>query len=401
VIRFENCIGCRLSGSGLLHGAGIRDQWYYRFDNGTLPYQRPFYIKVLNCQDFKIQGSLTILNSPMWTVTLLNVHDGEIQGLNITSNYYVHPDTGELREPHNTDGIDVCEGSSDIWIHDVWIRNGDDSVVVKAGAVVNLTIGARWSSSKPCTRNVLVEDSHFELGHGCSIGSLASGCIENVMFRNITMANIGGCRVKTYPTNDEGGGGYIRNITFTDVVMDNTHDCIYVNGYYNKNAPANPKHFVNVSGLTFSKLRGSNCGRNPAYFVCQPETPCTDIVLDDLMLTVGEGNRKYPMQCENAVESSTGSTNGTVILPSSCLSPPLTPKQESGFGGGRVGVVVVVVLLTIVLCGEQFMNRQGRAVGQVRYLEMAPSISTPSTVTSDDGLQEDRGQDKMQTYTIT
>ena len=60
-----------------------------------------------------------------------------------------------------------------IWIHDVYIHNGDDSIAVKP--------------SSPCTRNILVENSYFEYGHGCSIGSVGKGCVENVLFRNITM----------------------------------------------------------------------------------------------------------------------------------------------------------------------------------------------------------------------
>ena len=139
----------------------------------------------------------------MFNVVINNSTRSEIFGLNITSTWYVFesyrcgifwqsaakfssrhlaaqirytdPQSGDLKEPHNTDGIDPGSGSSLVHVHDVFIHNGDDSIAVKP--------------SSTCTRDILVEDSHFEFGHGCSIGSVGKGCVENVLFRNITMGN--------------------------------------------------------------------------------------------------------------------------------------------------------------------------------------------------------------------
>lgn len=120
----------------------------------------------------------------------------EISHVNITSNWYLDPKSKELMEPHNTDGIDPGGGSSEIHIHDVTIHNGDDSVAVKP-----------HGEDSGCTRNILVENCRFENGHGCSIGSVGEGCVENVLFRNITMINQeNGCRVKTYSE----GAGHVR-----------------------------------------------------------------------------------------------------------------------------------------------------------------------------------------------
>lgn len=120
-------------------------------------------------------------------VALNGVKGAEISHVNITSNWYLDPGSGSLKEPHNTDGIDPGGGSSEIHIHDVFIHNGDDSVAVKP------------HGPESCTRNILVENCRFEKGHGCSIGSVGKGCVENVIFRNITMTSQeNGCRVKTY-----------------------------------------------------------------------------------------------------------------------------------------------------------------------------------------------------------
>lgn len=52
-----------------------------------------------------------------------------------------------LCEPANTDGIDPGCGSRNVWIHDVFIENGDDSIVMKPG----------WGHPRPagCTRDVV------------------------------------------------------------------------------------------------------------------------------------------------------------------------------------------------------------------------------------------------------
>ena len=74
-----------------------------------------------------------------------------------------------LTLPRPAAQIDPGSGSTDIWIHDCFISNGDDSIAVKPS-----------ENTSACTRNILVEDCVFERGRGCSIGSVGRGCIENV-----------------------------------------------------------------------------------------------------------------------------------------------------------------------------------------------------------------------------
>ena len=55
-------------------------------------------------------------------------------------------------EPANTDGIDPGCGSQNIHIHDVFIENGDDSIVMKPGWPT-----AAQTPPEGCTRDILVE----------------------------------------------------------------------------------------------------------------------------------------------------------------------------------------------------------------------------------------------------
>lgn len=260
------------------------------FDQGKLSAKRPHLLVVNDCSDFTLDGSLTLLDAPMFNIALKNVHRAvgvpqplrlpAVQGCKwraqlehvptppaipvwphrhplihrcflrgpsrITlgghrAEHYLHLVHGpQIRKAYGAaqhggtrgavsgacdprpadvasslshtvdrqDGIDPGSGSSDIWIHNVYISNGDDSVAVKPNT------GA-------CTRNILVENCEFHNGHGCSIGSVGSGCVENVVFRNISMWDQeNGCRVKSYSSTE--GAGFVRNITWDTIFMNDT-----------------------------------------------------------------------------------------------------------------------------------------------------------------------------------
>jgi len=117
----------------------------------------------------------------------------------------------------NTDGIDPS--GKDIWIHDCYVRNNDDSIAVKP-----CNSGCTFSD---CTENVLVEDTVL-IGFGASIGSVPPStqhnCVRNVTFRNISMPNTGkGIYVKSNPSCDAAGTktAEITDITYEDVTITN------------------------------------------------------------------------------------------------------------------------------------------------------------------------------------
>ena len=72
------------------------------------------------------------------------------------------------------DGIDPGCGSRNVWIHNVFIENGDDSIVMKPG----------WGHPRPagCTRDILVENVTIFRGMGANIGGMGDGCVDNVTY---------------------------------------------------------------------------------------------------------------------------------------------------------------------------------------------------------------------------
>eukprot|EP00928_Gymnodinium_smaydae_P026412 TRINITY_DN20757_c0_g1_i1.p1 TRINITY_DN20757_c0_g1~~TRINITY_DN20757_c0_g1_i1.p1 ORF type:complete len:346 (-),score=34.69 TRINITY_DN20757_c0_g1_i1:145-1182(-) len=300
----DGCDGCALVGDGMLFGKGGRPphgfDWYYLFDQHKLKFTRPKFVTVYNCTRFTMRG-ITLLDAPQFNVALNAVKGAEIAGVNITSTWYIDPKTKQAKEPHNTDGIDPGMGSQDIHVHDVFIHNGDDSVAVKPGS-----LGA-------CTKNILVENSRFEKGHGCSIGSVGEGCVENVVFRNITMVGeMFGCRVKTYSSKP----GHVRNITWADIRMQDTSACLTVNANY-KPLPPHPTSFIEVSQLTFRNIKGSRCGQ-PPQFICPAQSPCREVSLSDISLDGGK------MSCANAYGVASGK-----VVPHSCLKTDFSDTLQA------------------------------------------------------------------------
>ena len=298
ILQFTECHGCGLVGEGTIWAKSGRPpsgfDWYYLFDQNKLKYGRPLLVHVSGCTNWTMRD-VTLLDAPQFNVKLDNVQRAEIAHVNITSSWYIDPKTEAWMEPHNTDGIDPGGGSSDVHIHHVYIHNGDDSIAVKP--------------SSPCTRNILVEHSHFEFGHGCSIGSVGKGCVENVIFRNITMkSQENGCRVKTYSDKI----GYVRNITWQDITIEDTDGCLTVNANYHP-PPPHPTAFINVSELFFRNVRGTGC-RSPPEFVCPEDSPCRDIKLSNVELYGEPKAKDFHMNCQNAYGTASGD-----IQPRSCL----------------------------------------------------------------------------------
>lgn len=287
-LDFQDCDQCTLRGEGMLDGQGV--QWYKDTKDKKLSYNRPRFLEFNGGSQIKVLD-IKLLNAPKFNMALNRVKGAEIAGINITNEHV-------YGEPPNTDGIDPGHDSQDIWIHNVHISNGDDSIAVKPG-----------TEAGGCTRNILVENSNFEHGHGLSIGSIGEGCIKDVVFRNNTISEqSSACRIKTFSD----GPGYVKNITWQDITITNTQNCIKVYNYVKSHHPPN-KNNVEVSDIKFINVKSSTCQREDAVFTCPPKAPCKGIKLDHVQVSGGPG-----MVCENAFGSSTHSIK-------SCLQSGPTP----------------------------------------------------------------------------
>jgi len=232
---------------------------------------------------------------------------------------------GELLTPgfaRNTDGVDPGEGTVAQCgvIACSIISTGDDHIAIKGG---------HWVS------NLVVAHNHFGTGHGMSIGSETFGSytspdgvshrgIENVDVHDITIdsnsrpvgydalaSDFNGIRVKS----DESRGGYVNNITYTDICMRDMTNAILVSTAYNPLFAGSL--FPDFHKLTFRNLHHVTCmGLNRPV-----------VTLEGFNETLPLG----PVTLDNVVIDNMGTSDVAAEFASISLGPGEVSFTPSGF----------------------------------------------------------------------
>lgn len=209
----------------------------------------------------------------------------------------------------NTDGIDP-DSSSNVCIEDSYISTGDDLVAVKSGwDEYGIAFGR---ASRSITIRRVTGSSPYA---GIAVGSETSGGVVDVLAEHITLYNMGiGIHLKT----NIGRGGVVRNITLSNVYMENARIGIKISGdvgdhpdeYYNKNAIPVLKNVVikNVWGERVQQ---------PGLIRGLRNAPFTDICLSNIQL----GGAR-PWECSDVV--------GAAIQVSPWPCAQLTGRQQLG-----------------------------------------------------------------------
>ena len=204
-LLFSNCQNLTLNGGGIGTIDGQGKEWWDLTHNYNS--DRPKLVIISGSKDVTIKY-ITLKNSPMYHVVPYSSENVLIEGVTISS---------PSGSP-NTDGIDP-EYSKGVVIRDCVIGTGDDNVAVKVGS-----------------QDVLVEDSIFLSGHGCSIGSINTTGVRDVVVRNIRFVGTQhGARIKTW----QGGSGIVENISYINLTMQDVGLPIQINMYYCSNGEHN------------------------------------------------------------------------------------------------------------------------------------------------------------------
>lgn len=290
--------------NGTIDGQG--EVWWNMWRQGSLKFTRPNLIELVNSRDVLI-SNVVFQNSPFW-----NIHP--VYCSNVVIRYVT------ILAPHdspNTDGIDP-DSSSNVCIEDCFIATGDDLVAVKSGwDEYGISYGR---PSYDITIRRLRGSSPFA---GVAIGSEASGGVHNVFAENITLYDTGvGIHVKT----NIGRGGIIRNITVTDVHMDNVRKGIKVAGDVGDHPDDkfNPNALPTVDGITVKNMWGVKV-QQAGSIQGLKDSPFTRICLSSINLggvgSVGTGSS--PWKCSDI----TGAA--LEVNPSPCAE--LTTTHGNGF----------------------------------------------------------------------
>ncbi|KAF9873459.1 extracellular exo-polygalacturonase [Colletotrichum karsti] len=185
-----------------------------------------------------------------------------IKGKNITiSDTVIDARSSSSNFPFNTDGFDV--GATDVTITNSNIFNGDDAIAINDGA-----------------HNVLFKNATigFET-HGMSVGSLGSkpaspADVQNIRFEDVTVkGGLYAARFKSWI----GGQGLAKNITWSNIRVDNVTFPIFVTQTYFNQASAGGERPNNSSVMmedfTWEHFSGNINTFNPGDGSCT-SNPC-------------------------------------------------------------------------------------------------------------------------------
>ncbi|RWV99398.1 hypothetical protein BHE74_00030759 [Ensete ventricosum] len=185
---------------------------------------------------------------------------------------------------------DSCE---DMVIENSYISVGDDGIAIKSG----------WDQygiayGRPST-NILVKNVvlRSKMSAGVSIGSEMSGGISNITFENILVWDSRrGVRIKTAP----GRGGYIHNISYSNLTFNNLSVGIVIKTDYNEHPDDgfDPKAIPTIRNLTFRGVYGRNV-RIPVRIQGSKEILVRGISFQDMQVGLSY-KKKRTFQCSYA-----------------------------------------------------------------------------------------------------
>ncbi|XP_058746754.1 probable polygalacturonase At3g15720 [Vicia villosa] len=268
-VKFDGIDGLVINGGGKIDGKGAP---WYRQSN------RPTALRFLKCDNLKLIGPLTHINSPKNHISITSCNGALLSRLHIIS-----PENSP-----DTDGIDIST-STNIHVEKSTISTSDDCIAINSGSKLINIVGIKCG-----------------FGHGISVGSLGKdgkyATVEEVHVRNVTFkGTTNGARIKTWA----GGSGYARNITYEDIILIGVKNPIIIDQHYdaynilnNARKVDRGSKAVKVSDVIFRNNHGTTISKDAIKLDCDV-IGCTNILLEDINITSLDGEIPHA-SCNNA-----------------------------------------------------------------------------------------------------
>eukprot|EP00268_Persea_americana_P026792 TRINITY_DN2629_c0_g1_i6.p1 TRINITY_DN2629_c0_g1~~TRINITY_DN2629_c0_g1_i6.p1 ORF type:complete len:582 (-),score=60.27 TRINITY_DN2629_c0_g1_i6:161-1666(-) len=278
LIHGENLKDVVITGyNGTIDGQG--QAWWTKFRKKLLKHTRGPLVQIMWSSDIHI-SNITLRNSPFWTLHPYDCTNVTISNVTILAPLYGAP---------NTDGIDP-DSCVNMVVENCYIRVGDDGIAIKSGwDQYGITYGR--PSSNILIRNLVIQSM---ISAGVSIGSEMSGGVSNVTVENVLVRDSRrGVRIKTSP----GRGGYIRDIFYRNLTLDNVRVGIVVNTNYSEHPDQgyDPTALPLVENITFNSVHGQGV-RFPARIYGSKNIPVKKIIFRDMIVGITY-KKKRIFQC--------------------------------------------------------------------------------------------------------
>lgn len=284
LLRAADAHDVMISGSGTINGHG--EAWWDAAEafkaeanarkarNNTMP--RPNMVGFEGCQRVRVEG-VTLTASPKFNLVPSRCQDVTVEGIAIFN---------PTKKSPNTDGIDptLCQR---VLISHCTIDTDDDCIAIKSGGPAGEGVS-----------DVLIADCTFLHGHGCSFGSETSGGDRRVIVRNCTFENTdAGVRLKS----DRTRGGLLEDVLYENLTMKNVGQAIVITSYYpDRDIPKPGEHAAarpvgpttpRWTKITIRNVTATGGTKNAGMILGLPESPATDIVLENVRIEAPAGLR--------------------------------------------------------------------------------------------------------------
>ncbi|CAN0901948.1 Probable polygalacturonase At3g15720 [Linum grandiflorum] len=289
-IQFSDVNGLTVQGGGTLDGQG--SIWW---DAGRA-------LSFHSCEDLVVK-ELNLVNSQKNHISINGCNRVDVSQIKIT---------GPEDSP-NTDGIDISS-TSNLNIHDSVIGSGDDCIAINGG-----------------TSKVTISRLTCGPGHGISVGSLGKDgnydTVEDVLVTNCTIkGTTNGARIKTW----KGGKGYVRKVTFEDIVLVNVRNPIIIDQAYGSDRSS--EDYLNmlsgshleISDVTYKGIVGSSSDERAVSFNC---AECENIHMENVEITPVVEGKQVIAYCNNTRGSSMANVSPSVPCLTS-VKGPVTPVTD-------------------------------------------------------------------------
>lgn len=299
-ITFMHIEGLTLTGGGTFDGQG-KQTYLKNCDRQNYCAKLPINVRFDFIKNALIDG-ITSLDSKQFHIIIISNENVTFQHVNIKA----------PGDSPNTDGFHIAR-STQVKILDAKIETGDDCVSIGDGS-----------------RQILVERVTCGPGHGISVGSLGKYQNEQpvvgVTVRNCIFKNTeNGVRIKSWPGADA-TKGEASDLNFEALTMQNVRQGVTIVQNYcpwnqcNQQVPSK----VQLSGITFSDIKGTTTLNNPLKLVCSSAHPCKNVKLQNINLQYNGKDGAPISQCKNVNPIITGS-----VFPKPCTTTedPLEVKS--------------------------------------------------------------------------
>ncbi|XP_062224174.1 probable polygalacturonase At1g80170 [Phragmites australis] len=293
-LLFSGLADARIQGGGVIDGSGSK--WWAnscKINKSNPCKPAPTAVTIDSCRGVRVR-SLRVQNAQQMHFTVSRSRDVRVAGVRIEA----------PEDSPNTDGIHVAESTA-VTIQSCRIATGDDCISVVNGSF-----------------NIRMKNIDCGPGHGISIGSLGKdntfAAVENVALDTARISRAqNGVRIKTW----QGGAGYVRNVLFSNVVVDDVDHPIIIDQFYcdSRNPCHNQTSNVKVSKVVYRHIRGTSRRAEAIKFACSDAVPCSEIVLSDINLLLGDGGGGGAGEVQAVCNCAMGFNDGRVFPAADCL----------------------------------------------------------------------------------